>query len=305
MNLGFIGLGKMGSQMVKRILDASHNVVVYDINKEAVQAKVDQGAAAASDYNDLVSKLGDRPAIWLMIPQQFVSSEMEKLAETLPEGSVVIDGGNSDYRNTLNNAEFLAGHGVELVDVGTSGGVHGLEHGFSMMVGGSEDAVQYVTPVLEALAQEKGWARFGRTGSGHFTKMVHNGIEYGTMQAYAEGFRIIREGPFENVDLGELAGVWQHGSINESFLNGLIENMLRRDPEFSGVDGFVSESGEARWTLETAKDLGIDTPVIQAALDVRVASQNGQTNYATKFLAQLRNEFGGHAINKEPKNESK
>jgi len=167
------------------------------------------------------------------------------------------------------------------------------------MVGGSDAAVATIDPILQALAQKDGYGHFGKTGAGHFTKMVHNGIEYGVMQAFAEGYRIVKEGPFENVDMGKLAGVWQHGSINESFLNGLIEKMLNHDVELEAVEGFVKESGEARWTLETAKQLGIDTPVIQAAFDVRLASQKGKINYGTKFLAQLRNEFGGHAINRE------
>ncbi len=299
MKIGFVGLGKMGSQMVQRLMGDGHEVVVYDVNHDAVEAMVAHGAEAAADYSELVSKTGDKPTIWLMIPHQFVTKTMEELMTVLPEGSIIIDGGNSDYRQTLKHQELLAPGNIELIDVGTSGGVHGLKNGFSMMVGGSQESLDTTRSLFVTLAQKDGWAHLGRTGAGHFTKMVHNGIEYGIMQAYAEGYRIIKEGPIEDIDLGELAGVWQHGSINESFLNGLIENMLRRDPEFKGVEGYVSESGEARWTLETAKELGIETPVIQASLDVRVDSQQGNINYATKFLAQLRNEFGGHAINKE------
>jgi len=299
MKLGYIGLGKMGSQMVERLLGAGHEIVVTDVDAQAVEAMVAKGAQPASGYADMAAQLGDGTVVWLMIPEQFVGAEIEKLAEVLKEGSIVIDGGNSDYRNTLKNSKVLAQKDIELIDVGTSGGVWGLKKGFSMMIGGNEAAVAEIEPIIVDLAQKDGWGRMGEVGSGHFTKMVHNGIEYGVMQAFAEGYRVIKEGPFESVDLSKLAGVWQHGSINESFLNGLMENMLARDSDLGDVEGYVHESGEARWTLETAKELGIETPVIQAAFDVRLRSQEGDVNYATRFLAQLRNEFGGHAINKE------
>ncbi len=299
MRIGFIGLGKMGSQMVKRIIDAGHEVVVSDVDQTAVEAMCEIGAIGSLNTQDMVTKLGDDPIVWVMIPQQFVTKTLESLALYLPVKSIVIDGGNSDYRNTLKHQEILQPKNIELIDVGTSGGIHGLANGFSMMVGGSDSSVEKLDPILQALAQKDGYGHFGRTGSGHFVKMVHNGIEYGAMQALAEGYRLIKEGPFEQVDLGKLAGVWQHGSINESFLNGLVETMLKVDPSFEGVEGYVKESGEARWTLETANQLGIEMPVTQAAFDVRVESQNGKINYATKFLARLRNEFGGHAINKE------
>jgi len=301
MKIGFIGLGKMGSQMVQRIIDAGHEVVVRDVNEEAMQSMVKIGAIASIDNKDLSEKLGDSPIVWVMIPHEFVATTLEALTTTLPKNSIIIDGGNSDYRDTLRHQEILKEYGIELIDVGTSGGIHGLAHGFSMMVGGSTDSVGTIDPILIALAQPSGYGHFGRTGSGHFVKMVHNGIEYGAMQALAEGYHLIKQGPFEDVDLAKLAGVWQHGSINESFLNGLVEKMLTVDPEFKGVEGYVKESGEARWTLETANDFNIDMPVTQAAFDVRLASQQGKINYATKFLARLRNEFGGHAINKEKK----
>lgn len=299
MKIGFIGLGKMGSQMVQRILDAGHETIVFDRSIEATNAMSQKGAIGTNSAQELIEKLGENPVVWLMIPQEYVTATINELLLTLPEGSIIIDGGNSDYRNTLNNTKLTSGKNVELVDVGTSGGVHGLDNGFSMMIGGSDTAVKVVEPIFNALAQKDGWAHFGKTGAGHFIKMVHNGIEYGAMQALAEGYQILKEGPFDNLDLGKVADVWQHGSINESFLNGLSADMLKRDQEFSGVDGFVKESGEARWTLETAKELGIETPVIQAAFDVRLASQEGKTSYATKFLAQLRNEFGGHSTKKE------
>lgn len=299
MKIGFIGLGKMGSQMVQRLLTDGHEVVVYDVNQDAVNAMVDEGALPAVDYADLAGQLGEQPIVWVMIPSQFVTDTLTELSSVLAEDSIVIDGGNSDYRDTIKHSSMLADNKISMVDVGTSGGIHGLENGFSMMVGGSDSSVTTIEPILQSLAQKDGYGHFGESGAGHFTKMVHNGIEYGIMQAYAEGYQLLKEGPFDNIDVAKVASVWQHGSINESFLNGLIERMLTADPELSGVDGFVKESGEARWTLETAQENGISMPVTQAALDVRVASQQGETNYATKFLAQLRNEFGGHAINKE------
>ncbi len=298
MHIGFVGLGKMGSQMTTRILEAGHKVSVKDPNDSAVEAMVEKGAIAVSDYQAMIDGFGgEQVVIWLMIPQQFVAQEVAAILEVAPANSIIIDGGNSDYRNTLDHAALVEAKQCYLIDVGTSGGVHGLEQGFSMMAGGDEQAFVVIEPIMEALAQKDGYGRFGKTGAGHFIKMVHNGIEYGIMQAFAEGYRLIMEGPFESVDVAGIAKVWQHGSINESFLNGLIQNMLERDPMFGQVGGEVAESGEARWTLETAKELGIDTPVIQAAFDVRLASQKGDINYATKFLAQLRNEFGGHAVN--------
>ena len=300
MKIGFIGLGKMGSQMVQRLMNDGHEVIVYDLDQSAVDSMVAEGAEAAIDQAhtvDMLHSSEDKAVIWLMIPHAFVRQTLEVLAPLLRTNDVVIDGGNSDYRDTVEHAKLLSESQVELVDVGTSGGVHGLKNGFSLMVGGSQAAVSHVESLFESLAQPGGYGHFGKTGAGHFTKMVHNGIEYGIMQSFAEGYRIIKEGPFENVDLAKLADVWQHGSINESFLNGLIQTMLARDPELTNVEGVVAESGEARWTLETAQELGIATPAIQASLDVRLASQAGETNYATKFLAQLRNEFGGHAVN--------
>lgn len=298
MKIGFAGLGKMGSQMVNKLLEADHQLVVDSRHPENTQPLVEKGAQSFSDYQDLINKLGDQPIIWLMIPHQHVPGEIDKLLEVAPAGTIIIDGGNSRYSSTIEQAEKCAAKDVQLVDVGTSGGIWGIKQGFSMMVGGDPAAVDTIAPLLEVLARpEAAWFRFGRTGAGHFVKMVHNGVEYGIMQAYAEGYRILREGPFEDVDLGMVADIWQHKSINESFLNSLIEDMLKRDADFIEVEGKVHESGEARWTLETAQQLDIPTPVIQAAFDVRLQSQQGEINYATKFLAQLRNEFGGHSVN--------
>lgn len=300
MKLGLVGLGKMGQQINARVHEAGHEVVVLDPSAEAVAGAVAAGAVAATDRADLVAQLGERPVVWLMIPAQAVVDELAAFLEVLPAGAVVIDGGNSDYRNTRHNAEAAQARSIELVDIGTSGGVHGITDGFSMMVGGSDAAVAQVTPIIEALAQTDGWRHFGSTGAGHFIKMVHNGIEYGVMEAYAEGYRLLNDtDQFADLDLGAIAKVWQHGSIIQSHLNQLAQEVLATNPTLEGVDGVVAESGEARWTLETAEQQQIELPVIKASLDVRAASQQGKISYATKLLAALRNAFGGHSINQK------
>lgn len=298
MKIGFAGLGKMGSQVVSKLLDAGHEVVVDSRHVQNTDPLLAKGAQSFSDYSDLVSKLEKTPIVWLMIQHAYVPDEVDKLLAVLPENSIIVDGGNSRFTSSREQAEKCQQKQVDFIDVGTSGGVWGITQGFSMMVGGEKSAIERIAPLLDVLAKPKAmWHHFGPSGAGHFVKMVHNGVEYGIMQAFAEGYRIMKEGSYENIDLGKVAEVWQHKSINESFLNSLIERMLKVDADFSGVRGTVAESGEARWTLETAKELGLPTPVIQAAFDVRINSQQGETNYATKFLARLRNEFGGHDIN--------
>lgn len=297
MKVGFIGLGKMGNQMVTRLLDAGQEVVISDINKSAVASLAERGAIAATDEADLVQKLGDHAVIWLMIPSQVVDDEVTKLLELVPEGAILIDGGNSDFRHSIERGKQALARGVHFVDVGTSGGVLGYKNGFSMMVGGNEAAVASLTPIFEALAMKDGWHRLGDTGAGHYVKMVHNAIEYGLMQSYAEGYRMLREGPIGGIDLVAAGEVWRHGSIVGSLLNDLTVEVLRENPELSGIDGVVAENGETRWTLEVASEMNIPLPAIEAAFGVRLASQEGSTNFATKLLAAQRNKFGGHAIN--------
>ncbi len=300
MKIGFIGLGKMGSQMVSRLLADNHEVVVNDLSADAIAAMTALGATAAQSQAELIDQLGERPIIWIMIPAQFVDTELAKLVSALPDGSIVIDGGNSDYRLTRQRAALCAQHSVELVDVGTSGGILGIEHGFSMMIGGDKASVTTIEPIIVSLAQPDGWHYFGESGSGHYTKMVHNAIEYGLMESYAEGYRMLRDGPYSDIDLVAAGEVWKHGSIISSLLNDLTVEALRENPQLEGIEGAVAESGEARWTLETATGLGIEMPAVQAALDVRIASQQGSVNFATKLLAAMRNKFGGHAINTTP-----
>lgn len=296
MKIGFIGIGKMGGQMVARLVKDGHSVTVLDLDKSAVDATVAIGAKAATNRAELI-KVVEPLVLWLMIPSQFVDQELAALLEVVPENSIIIDGGNSDFRLTMQRAQLLAAKNVEYVDVGTSGGVLGLEKGFSMMVGGSDTAIKTITPLLDSLTMKDGWKHFGPTGYGHYIKMIHNGIEYGLMQSYAEGYHLLKEGPLKNIDLAGVGEVWQHGSIIGSLLNECATGALFENPELEGIDGFVAESGEARWTLEIAEAARIETPSIQTALDVRVASQQGKKNFATKLLAAMRNKFGGHAIN--------
>jgi 6-phosphogluconate dehydrogenase len=296
MKIGFYGLGRMGGNMVGRLLEKGQQVVVMNRSPEPVEAAVKLGAEAAKDYQDLISKL-DPVIIWLMLPAQLVDEKLNQLLPLLPGGATVIDGGNSDYRFSRQRAETAAQHGVRFIDVGTSGGILGRQAGYSMMVGGDKAAVELIRPVLDALSIPGGWQHFPEAGSGHYVKMVHNAIEYGMMESYAEGYRMLKEGPFREIDLAAAAKVWQHGSIIESKLNELTFQALVENPELSGIDGVVVESGEARWTLETAKDLGVPMPAVQAAFDVRLASQAGDVNFATKLLAAMRNKFGGHEIN--------
>ncbi len=297
MKIGFIGLGKMGSQMVARLLEAQHEVVAFDVNSEAVASMSTLGATGVASQAELVAALGASPTIWLMIPAGFMDAALAELLTLLPAGSTLIDGGNSDYRLTVQRAELCRGKDVQLIDVGTSGGILGAGHGFSMMVGGETAAVEAITPIVEALAQTDGWHYFGESGSGHYIKMVHNAIEYGLMESYAEGYRMLKDGPFKSIDLAAAGEVWRHGSIISSLLNDLTVEALRENPELTGIDGFVAESGEARWTLEAAAQHNVAMPAVQAAMDVRLASQQGQISFATKLLAAMRNKFGGHAIN--------
>lgn len=296
MKIGFYGLGRMGSNMVARLLENGQQVVVMNRSPEPVAEAVKLGAVAAKDYKDLISQL-DPVIIWLMLPSGITDEKLSELLPLLPAGAIVIDGGNSDYRQSRQRAETAKTHGVAFIDVGTSGGILGRKTGYSMMVGGEESAVQKITPVLDALSVPGGWRHFTEAGSGHYVKMVHNAIEYGMMESYAEGYRMLKEGPFSGIDLAAAGDVWQHGSIIESKLNDLSRQALTENPELSGIDGIVAESGETRWMLETAKELDIPLPAIQAAFDVRLASQKGQTSFATKLLAAMRNKFGGHDIN--------
>jgi 6-phosphogluconate dehydrogenase len=232
-----------------------------------------------------------------MIPADVIESELDAWLEILPSGSIIIDGGNSDYRGDRARADKVAAKGSVLLDIGTSGGVWGYENGFSMMVGGDKTAYEAITKALDTLSVPRGGHQhFSTSGSGHYVKMVHNAIEYGMMESLAEGYRMLKEGPYNDIDLAKAGDIWQQSSVVTSWLNDLTRQALHENPTLDGIEGVVAESGEARWTLETAKELGIPLPAIQTSFDVRLASQKGDVNFATKLLAAMRNKFGGHNI---------
>lgn len=299
MKIAISGLGRMGGQIAKKLQENGHEVVAHNRSPEKVDEAKEYGAIPAYSDQDVVDAFNGEPVVlWIMLPAEIIDSKVDEWLQILPAGSTIIDGGNSDYRGDAARAERAATAGVKLLDIGTSGGVWGLENGFSMMVGGDKDSYDTVVPALDTLSQPRGGHQyFGTNGTGHFVKMVHNAIEYGMMQSLAEGYRVLREGPYPDLDLAAAGDVWQQSSVVTSWLNDLTRQALHENPNMEGIEGVVAESGEARWTLETAKDKGIPMPAIQAAFDVRLASQQGDIDFSTKLLAAMRNKFGGHDIN--------
>lgn len=299
MKIAISGLGRMGGQIARKLHDNGHEVVAHNRSDDKVDEAKAYGAIPAYTDQDVIDAFGGEPVVlWIMLPAEIIDSKIDEWLQILPKGSIIIDGGNSDYRGDAARAERVTAAGSKLLDIGTSGGVWGLRNGFSMMVGGPADAYETIVPVLDTLAQPRGGHHhFGPNGTGHYVKMVHNAIEYGMMQSLAEGYRILREGPYEELDLAAAGDVWQQSSVVTSWLNDLTRQALHENPTMDGISGVVAESGEARWTLETAKERGIPMPAIQASFDVRLASQQGDINFATKLLAAMRNKFGGHDIN--------
>jgi 6-phosphogluconate dehydrogenase len=289
----------MGGQIARKLYDNGHTVVAHNRSAEKVDEAKAYGAIPAYADQDVVDAFdGDPVVLWIMLPAEIIDSKIDEWLAILPKDSIIIDGGNSDYRGDAARAEKVNAAGSRLLDIGTSGGVWGLKNGFSMMVGGDKSAYDELTPVLDTLAAPNGGHQhFGENGTGHFVKMVHNAIEYGMMQSLAEGYRVLKEGPYDNLDLAAAGDVWQQSSVVTSWLNDLTRQALHENPNMDGISGIVAESGEARWTLETANDKGIPMPAIQASFDVRIASQNGEVDFATKLLAAMRNKFGGHDIN--------
>lgn len=301
MKLAMIGLGKMGGNMTRRLLKGGHQVVVFDPRPEAVETAARQGAAASASIAELVGKLEAPRAVWLMVPAgDITENAVAEVAAYLEPGDVVIDGGNSNYKDSIRRGALLEQQGIHFVDVGTSGGIWGLTEGYSMMVGGTETAVRHIRPALETLAPapDRGWGHVGPTGSGHFVKMVHNGIEYGLMQAYAEGFEILRAKEDFALDVHQIAEIWRFGSVVRSWLLDLAANALAEDADLSGIKGWVADSGEGRWTVFEAIDQDVPAPVITLSLMMRFASRQPDS-YAAKLLAALRNQFGGHAVKRE------
>ena len=301
MELALIGLGKMGLNMAKRLTKGGHRVIGYARTKDTVDAAVKEGIEGAYSVEETVGKLSSSPkAVWVMVPAGATTTEtIEKVAALLKPGDIIIDGGNSNYKDTIKHAEMLEAKGIDFVDCGTSGGIWGLAEGYSLMIGGKEEVTKKLNPIFETLApgKELGWGRVGPHGAGHYVKMVHNGIEYGMMQAFAEGFGILKGKKEFGLDLSQVSHIWQHGSVVRSWLLDLAANALDEDTELTDIKPWVADSGEGRWTVFEAVDLDVPAPVITLALQMRFASRD-EVNYPARMLAALRNQFGGHAIKK-------
>ena len=299
MRIGMIGLGKMGANMTERLLKGGHEVVAYDLSAEALKQAAGKGAETASTLKELAGKLTPPRAAWVMVPAGAPTNDtIEELAGLFAAGDVIVDGGNSNYKEAIDIAARLEKRGIAFVDAGTSGGVWGLTEGYCLMVGGTKEAVGVVEPALRTLAPEGGYAHVGPVGAGHFVKMVHNGIEYGLMQAYAEGFEIMSEASEFDLDLHEIASIWRYGSVVRSWLLELAERALRPDAGFEGIAPVAVDSGEGRWTALEAIDRGVPAPVIATSLFTRFASQD-KDSFQLKMVAALRNQFGGHAVTLE------
>ena len=302
MEIGMIGLGRMGANMTTRLLGGGHRVVAFDRAPDAVAAAVKGGATGAASLAELVGALAAPRAVWVMVPAgDPTESTIRALADALAPGDTVIDGGNSNYRDSMRRGGFLETKQIRFIDAGTSGGIWGLKEGYSLMVGGEKAAVERLRPIFETLAPaaDRGWGHVGPSGAGHFTKMVHNGIEYGLMQAYAEGFAILRQKEELGLDVAQVAQIWRDGSVVRSWLLDLTAAALRENPALDGIAPYVADSGEGRWTVAEAIDLDVPAPVITLSLIARLRSRT-QDSYADKLLAAMRNQFGGHAIRKEP-----
>lgn len=303
MKIAIQGLGRMGMQIARKLAESGdHTVIAHNRHHEPIDEAVTYGAVGAYEKTDVIREFGNEQAVvWIMLPDTIVDAQVDEWLTLLPKGSIIIDGGNSDFRTTKKLNEKVLAAGLHLLDIGVSGGIWGYQNGFPLMCGGdSVEAFALLEPALKTLVQPEGmYFHFGPSGAGHYVKMVHNAIEYGMMESLGEGFRMLHDGPYQGLNLAGAADLWQHHSVITSWLTELSRDALHESPELEGVSGYVAESGEARWTLEAAKDMGISLPSIQAAFDVRVASQKGETNFATKVVAAQRNKFGGHNLNGE------
>jgi 6-phosphogluconate dehydrogenase len=296
MQLAMIGLGRMGGNMVKRLVQGGHELVVYDSSADAIKAVAGKGIKAAKNIADVAKQLAPRRVVWVMVPAGApADSTIEQLVPHLTTGDIVIDGGNSNFRDSLRRAAALKAKGIEFVDVGTSGGVWGLTLGYCLMIGASPAAFQHCEPVFQSLAPPDGYAHVGPAGAGHYVKMVHNGIEYGMLQAYAEGYEILHASQDFKLQLGQIAKLWNHGSVVRSWLNELAERAFARDDQLAAIRGYVEDSGEGRWTVEEAMRLDVPAPVITLSLLARFRSRQ-QESFGAKVIAALRHEFGGHAV---------
>jgi 6-phosphogluconate dehydrogenase len=298
MNIGMIGLGKMGANMVARLLKGGHNVVAFDINEASIKAVEELGAVGARTIDELVAKLPQPRLVWVMVPSGKITDDtISAVAGQLSKGDTIIDGGNSNYKDSMRHSVELTEKEINFIDVGTSGGIWGLAEGYSMMIGGEKEVVESFSPIFETLAPavDLGWGHVGPAGSGHFVKMIHNGIEYGMMQAYAEGFEILKAKKEFGLKLAEIAEIWRYGSVVRSWLLDLTAEALAEDEDLSTLKAWVPDSGEGRWTVFEAIDLDVAAPVITLSLQRRIRSRMEEP-YSDKLLAAMRNKFGGHAV---------
>jgi 6-phosphogluconate dehydrogenase len=298
MKLGMIGLGKMGGNMTERLMKGGHKVVAFDRNPETTARYVALGSEGADSAPALVAKLQAPRIVWIMVPAgKPVDDMIAALLPGMSKGDVIIDGGNSNFHDTMRRGADLRAKGIEFVDSGTSGGVWGLKNGYCLMIGCSDEAFALCEPIFKTLAPDDGYARMGPTGSGHYVKMIHNGVEYGMLQAYAEGYEILHASRDFKLDLHKIASVWNHGSVVRSWINELAELAFEKDADLSSLKGFVADSGEGRWTVQEAIDLDVPAPAITLALLMRLRSRQ-EDSFGGKVIAALRNEFGGHAVKK-------
>ena len=295
MQLAMIGLGRMGGNMVRRLVQGGHELIVYDSSADTTKSHVGKGTKGAKDLADVARQLTPRRVVWMMVPAGAVERTIEQLVPHLSRGDIIIDGGNSNFRDSVRRANALGKQGIEFIDVGTSGGIWGLTLGYCLMIGASLAAFQHCEPIFQALAPSEGYAHVGPGGAGHYVKMVHNGIEYGLLQAYAEGYEILHASRDFTLNLGQIAKLWNHGSVVRSWLNELAERALSRDDQLATIRGYVEDSGEGRWTVEEAMRLDVAAPVITLSLLARLRSRQ-EESFSAKVIAALRNEFGGHAV---------
>jgi len=300
MELAMIGLGKMGLNMSTRLVRGGHRVIGYARTPATVEEAIKLGAEGAHTLEDVVSQLKAPRIIWLMIPAGKVTDDtIEKLSTLLEAGDTIIDGGNSNYKESVRHAAFLEPKGIEFVDCGTSGGIWGITEGYSLMIGGKREVVEKMNPIFETLAPgaDKGWGYVGPHGAGHYVKMIHNGIEYGMMQAFAEGFSIMKAKKEFELDLSQISHIWQHGSVVRSWLLDLAARALDQDTDLADIKPWVADSGEGRWTVFESIDLNVPAPIITLSLQTRIASRD-EENFTARMLSALRNQFGGHAVQK-------
>ena len=300
MQIGMVGLGKMGGNMAQKLLENGHEVVVYDTDPKKVQEYEKSGAMASNSLKELAASLNTDPKIvWVMVPAgQIVDETVTKLSQYLNQGDIIIDGGNSNYKDSMKLADKMKEKGIDFLDVGTSGGVWGLKEGYCLMIGGPKRAYKQVEEILKDLAPEDGYNYIGTSGSGHFVKMVHNGIEYAMMEAYAEGFEILKSKEEFDIDLGEVADLWNHGGVIRSWLLELTAQSLKENPELKGIQDYVEDSGEGRWTVMESIEQEVPASIIALSLFKRYRSRQPES-FSAKVLAAMRNAFGGHSMKEE------